>query len=157
MEPAAALASIVKACLMIERRTFLPQALFESKWIPHPDIDWSGGHLCILQSVTAARAETLEHPLTIGINAFGFGGSNTHAILVSPSQRKAHIDIYPSNEKTEQLARWIFADVSGPDDSRQPTTARTVKLEQRCVCLPLSAHNSESLKQLGSIPHFSCL
>ncbi|EDQ92692.1 uncharacterized protein MONBRDRAFT_13438, partial [Monosiga brevicollis MX1] len=78
MEPAAGMASIVKACLMIENRLLFPQANFE---VPHPDVNWSALHIAVPQAAVKVPA---HERMAIAINGFGFGGSNSHAILVQP-------------------------------------------------------------------------
>lgn len=76
LETASAGASIIKALLMLQRKTLVPTASHET---PNPNIDFKGMGLDIVTSVRPFPAD-IKDPL-IGINSFGFGGANGHLIL----------------------------------------------------------------------------
>ena len=75
LEAAAFHASLLKIILMMERRTFAP--ISKNFFEPNPDIDFGS---CPMQVQT--RCEPFpDRPVVIGINSFGFGGSNGHCVV----------------------------------------------------------------------------
>ncbi|MFF8654376.1 SDR family NAD(P)-dependent oxidoreductase [Streptomyces huasconensis] len=77
LEPASGIAGLLKALLVLRHRT-IPPSLHASP--PNPDIDFAG-----LNLVTADRTVPLgavERPV-VGVNSFGFGGSNAHVVLTT--------------------------------------------------------------------------
>ncbi len=80
LEAASGLAGLLKAQLAIEKRVLPPSLHFNT---PNPDIAFDDLNI---EVVTAPRAlpdtGTLPH---IGVNSFGFGGANAHAVLREPS------------------------------------------------------------------------
>lgn len=121
MEPAAGMGSLIKACLMIQHRQFLPQANFIS---PSPDIDTKKWHIQIPTDVIPVDT---DKNITIAINAFGFGGSNSHCILQEPPTKK---------QEDEKAASWQF----------DPQCHKSSSF----IGLPLSAANLTALKLLVS-------
>ncbi|XP_041830190.1 fatty acid synthase isoform X2 [Melanotaenia boesemani] len=72
-EPASGLAALVKVVLSLERGTWAPNLHFNT---PNPDIP----------ALTDGRVQVVDRPIPVrrgivGINSFGFGGSNVHVIL----------------------------------------------------------------------------
>ncbi|TYO84854.1 type I polyketide synthase [Oceanicella actignis] len=81
LEPASGLVGLLKAQLALEHGV-LPRSLhFET---PNPDIDFAGLNL----RVAAEEVPLPESgaPLYAGVNSFGFGGANAHAVLRQPSE-----------------------------------------------------------------------
>ncbi|MGA5471220.1 amino acid adenylation domain-containing protein [Streptomyces arboris] len=76
---AAALPALVKVVLALSRRR-LPPSLHHAS--PSPGLAPAG-----FSVVTEARDWTASGPLVAGINAFGFGGTNAHAVLEEASPR----------------------------------------------------------------------
>ncbi|KAM7371282.1 hypothetical protein PAMP_010767 [Pampus punctatissimus] len=77
-EPASGLAALAKVLLSLERGVWAPNLHFNS---PNPDIP----------ALTDGRVQVVDRPIPIrggivGINSFGFGGSNVHVIL-RPAER----------------------------------------------------------------------
>eukprot|EP00064_Thunnus_orientalis_P003928 superscaffoldBa00000342_g3939 len=77
-EPASGLAAVTKVLLSLERGVWAPNLHFSS---PNPDIP----------ALTDGRVQVVDRPIPIrggiiGINSFGFGGSNVHVIL-RPAER----------------------------------------------------------------------
>ncbi|KAH8423609.1 uncharacterized protein LDX57_001369 [Aspergillus melleus] len=81
LEAASALASIVKAILMLEKGVILPNALFE-KINPAIDVDF---YNIKARSPGYVPTESILWPSPgirrVSVNSFGFGGSNSHVIL----------------------------------------------------------------------------
>lgn len=149
MEPAAALAGLVKACLIIQHRTLPPQALFEN---PHPDIDWVDGHITVLRQ-SQTLAPDPSHPLTIALNSFGFGGSNAHAILQAPPPPPPPHDVH-------RLDPAPWSGMAGPNGTGQhigPVSESPVGAWRfgvpgpvgYDVCVPLTAASADALRLLA--------
>jgi phthiocerol/phenolphthiocerol synthesis type-I polyketide synthase C len=77
LETASGMAGLLKAILCLKHRA-VPRSLhFDT---PNPGIDFDGGRLRVVDRFTSLeRREQL--PLTIGVNSFGFGGTNAHVVL----------------------------------------------------------------------------
>uniref|UniRef100_A0A7N5ZVY8 Fatty acid synthase n=1 Tax=Anabas testudineus TaxID=64144 RepID=A0A7N5ZVY8_ANATE len=85
-EPASGLAALAKVLLSLERGVWAPNLHFSS---PNPDIP----------ALTDGRVQVVKQPIPIrggivGINSFGFGGSNVHVIL-RPAEKPADLTIPP--------------------------------------------------------------
>ena len=85
LEAASGIASLIKVALILKHKTIPPSLHFKT---PNPNIDFDKLNLRVVQ-----KLETFpEHsgPLLAGINSFGFGGANAHAILEAPPARPSH-------------------------------------------------------------------
>ncbi|WP_175691543.1 type I polyketide synthase [Burkholderia anthina] len=84
LETASGMAGLFKAILCLKHGA-VPRSLHFDK--PNPAIDFDGGRLRVVERLTPlSRREGT--PLTIGVNSFGFGGTNAHVVLaeaVSPA------------------------------------------------------------------------
>ena len=77
LEAASGVAGLVKAIYSLQQRTV--PATIGIRTL-NPAIDFAGGNLQVVQQPLALKA---TGKLTIGVNSFGFGGSNAHVILQS--------------------------------------------------------------------------
>ncbi len=75
MEAAAFHCALLKVLMMMERRTFAP--ISRNFLVPNPEIDFEG---CKMQVQTECEPFP-DHPVTVGINSFGFGGANGHCVV----------------------------------------------------------------------------
>lgn len=81
MEPAAGMAGLIKALLVL-RHGAVPPALHLNT--PNPRIDFQGLNLeLVRQGRPLSRADA--RPLVAGVNSFGFGGANAHVLLQAPT------------------------------------------------------------------------
>lgn len=76
MEPASGVAGMVKAILTLQNREIPPSIHAQ---ILNPDIDFAGLNLKVATQAISLAGR--DHPLHVGVNSFGFGGANAHAIL----------------------------------------------------------------------------
>ncbi len=76
LEPASGLAGVLKA-LLVARHRRIPASLNCDE--PNPDIDFAGLNVAVAREPIALPAD--GPPAVIGINSFGFGGSNAHAVV----------------------------------------------------------------------------
>ena len=79
LEPASGIAGLLKAMLALERG-ILPRSLYGET--PNPNIPFDRLNLRLV-----GAAETIAPGSYAGINSFGFGGANAHAILAPPPHR----------------------------------------------------------------------
>ena len=77
LEGAAGIAGLIKTVLSLRRGKIPATVHFQN---PNPHIDFPGGRLGVVDEVT--RWPAGEHrPARAGVSAFGFGGTNAHAVL----------------------------------------------------------------------------
>ncbi|MEU1941468.1 SDR family NAD(P)-dependent oxidoreductase [Streptomyces sp. NPDC020125] len=81
LEPASGMAGLFKALLVLRHRT-APASLHAEP--PHPDIDFEGLGLRLTTRPTALAPATVGGRAVAGVNSFGFGGANAHAIVADP-------------------------------------------------------------------------
>jgi phthiocerol/phenolphthiocerol synthesis type-I polyketide synthase C len=89
LEPASGLAGLLKAMLALRHRR-LPASLHFNQ--PNPHIDFGELNL----EVAAASRALGRGRLIAGINSFGFGGTNAHAIIASPPRLTSRTAASPS-------------------------------------------------------------
>jgi acyl transferase domain-containing protein len=85
LEPASGVAGLAKLALSIHHRTIPPSLHFRS---PNPEIAFEALQLAVPTRVLEWRARTKDDLLCAGINSFGFGGTNAHAVLTSAPRSK---------------------------------------------------------------------
>ncbi|ALK29465.1 type I polyketide synthase [Burkholderia plantarii] len=77
LETASGMAGLLKAVLCLKHRA-VPRSLHFVT--PNPAIDFEGGRLRVADRYTPLDAAG-DAPLTVGVNSFGFGGTNAHIVL----------------------------------------------------------------------------
>ncbi|GGG35584.1 hypothetical protein GCM10010964_24330 [Caldovatus sediminis] len=84
LEAASGMAGLLKAMLVLERGAIPPSLHFET---PNPDIDFAGLGLRV---ATAPERLPRRADAVVGVNSFGFGGTNATALLgPAPRPRRA--------------------------------------------------------------------
>ena len=76
LETASGMAGLLKVILSLKNRAIPPSLHFND---PNPNIDFIGDNLSVVTSLT--ELEKSKKPHVMGINSFGFGGANAHAII----------------------------------------------------------------------------
>ncbi|QQC67569.1 type I polyketide synthase [Paraburkholderia ginsengisoli] len=76
LETASGMAGLMKAILCLKHRAVPKTLHFET---PNPAIDFVGGRLRVVDRLTPL--DNGPDPLVIGVNSFGFGGTNAHIVL----------------------------------------------------------------------------
>ncbi|EFA83735.1 putative polyketide synthase [Heterostelium album PN500] len=74
LESAAGIASLIKVCMMLKNRLLVPTINFNK---PNPAIPFEDWNIDVVKQIE----DFPEHSVRIGINSFGFGGSNCHLII----------------------------------------------------------------------------
>ena len=127
LEAAAGVASLIKVLLMMKHKQIVPSVIFE----PLSDrIDFDKLHIKVVQTVMQWPA----YDLIAGINSFGYGGSNTYAVVKHwPEEKQSY---YPSNRKTEIIT------LSAPQKGQlEKTVKKTVEDLKHANNMPLSESN----------------
>ena len=85
MEAAAFHCALLKVVLMMQRRTFAP--ISRTFLVPNAEIDFAS---CPMKVQRTCEPFPEDHPVTVGINSFGFGGANGHCVVQEyrPAQRR---------------------------------------------------------------------
>lgn len=81
LEAASGFAGLLKAQLILDRKRIPASLHFRT---PNPDIDFAGLNIEVV-SQSRPLAET-QAPRAIGVNSFGFGGTNAHVVLREPTK-----------------------------------------------------------------------
>lgn len=76
LETASGMAGLIKAILCLKHRAIPASIHFHT---PNPNIDFKGGNLRVVDRYMPLPAK--DKPLLIGVNSFGFGGTNAHVLL----------------------------------------------------------------------------
>jgi phthiocerol/phenolphthiocerol synthesis type-I polyketide synthase C len=84
LESGAGMAGLLKALLILQKKLVPPSLHFEN---PNPNIPFEELNLKVSTSLTPV--EQTRHPARVGINSFGFGGTNAHATLMEYRPRPA--------------------------------------------------------------------
>ncbi|KAJ5356330.1 hypothetical protein N7517_010939 [Penicillium concentricum] len=77
LEGAAGIAGFIKAALVTFHREIPPQVHFKN---PNPAIDFQSLQLAVPTEIIPLASDR-QHKLCVGVNSFGAGGTNAHAIL----------------------------------------------------------------------------
>lgn len=77
LEPASGMAGLVKTILALKHQALPPSLHFNT---PNPHIDFSGLNLKVVTEYTDLPTQA-NKPLVAGVNSFGFGGANAHALV----------------------------------------------------------------------------
>ena len=104
LEASAGLAGLVKAALVAQRGVVPPNLHFVT---PNPNIRWDEWHLRV--PVECQRLTCDE--VIVGVNSFGFGGANAHAILRQPPPAPRQ----PLTESGLQPARVVCLSARSPE------------------------------------------
>ena len=97
-ETAAGVAGLIKAALMLQYQEIPPSLHFQQ---PNPTIDFE--RLRLRVQTEATKLEQGDSPTYIGVNSFGFGGTNAHVVLSSTEEKTKKVDSKKRIEDTAHL------------------------------------------------------
>ena len=125
LETASGMAGLLKVILSLKNRALPPSLHFNE---PNPHIDFEADQLSVVTSLTPLKSS--KKPLIMGVNSFGFGGANAHAI-VEEYQPKA------SKKRAQKM-------------QKKGGMGNTEKVDKKAsLPLFLSAHNTKALKAVA--------
>ncbi|MDR5757599.1 type I polyketide synthase [Caballeronia sp. LZ035] len=159
LETASGMAGLLKAVLVLKHRA-IPRSLhFVS---PNPKIDFGAGRMRVVDRFTPL--ESGSEPLHVGVNSFGFGGTNAHVVLSEAPPAAPQADEHPpatgfaplmlsarSNAAlAAQASRYLNAlDAGTPWSALAAGAARRRQwMEQRAIVAPASL--DEAREALGA-------
>ncbi|MBW8743628.1 MAG: type I polyketide synthase, partial [Sphingomonas sp.] len=99
LEAGSGMAGLIKAMLVAERGTIPPSLHCET---PNPTIPFAELNLKLAAKAVAVAKGS--NPYLVGVNSFGFGGTNAHAVLESPSSLPE-----PADEGGETLPPFLLS------------------------------------------------
>ncbi|MCP5112500.1 MAG: polyketide synthase, partial [bacterium] len=135
MEAGAGMAGLIKACLISKHRQIPPSLHFK---IPNPAIRFRELKLRVPVSLEPLVS---PGPAILGVNSFGFGGTNAHAVVreFRPIDRdSAGIAVVPPNRRRPR----------SDGDAEEGTGQLGVGARSAAMLLPLAARSSEALEAL---------
>lgn len=143
METASGVPGLLKAIHCLQQR-IVPATIGVTRLNPRLPLADFG-----LEVVTAARALRTTGPLTIGVNAFGFGGANAHVILERAAEPRRRLR---SPAKMRRAQRWpLLLSAATPTALRQVAAnfagVLTGVAEQDYACCYQANFRSERLDQ----------
>ena len=136
LEPASGLAGLLKAMLALEHRVLPPSLNYEA---PNPEIDFDRLNLGVASDAVILPNEAHGSDLVAGVNSFGFGGANAHAILApapipQPPEGDSGIDGCPplllsarSDAALRELAGNWRAVLASAEDETGPDAAALIR------------------------------
>lgn len=95
LEPASGLAGLTKAILVLKNRAVPPSLHMET---PNPHIDFAGLNLEVVTELRQVQAADEHKPMVVGVNSFGFGGSNAHVLVQEFKSQPAKESLRASTE-----------------------------------------------------------
>ncbi|MFI8163532.1 amino acid adenylation domain-containing protein [Streptomyces microflavus] len=146
---AAALPSLVKVVLALNHRR-LPPSLHHTS--PSPGLAPAG-----FSVVTEAREWTATGPLVAGVNAFGFGGTNAHAVLEQAPPRTTQVPprtSYEGGEAGPHLLTLSARSAAGLREAAAQLAAHLdghPELDEGDVCLTASTSRDDGPHRLAVV------
>ncbi|KAH7413553.1 hypothetical protein DE146DRAFT_626698 [Phaeosphaeria sp. MPI-PUGE-AT-0046c] len=138
LEAASGLAAVVKCVLMLERGTIPPNALFETL---NPDIDADFFNVQIPTRCLPWPSTGLRR---VSINSFGFGGTNSHAVLDDSASYLQSHDLPGHHQVTNSTYRRVKA----MESSTTSTSCELTGLAAGARLLVWSAADAASLQRM---------
>ena len=81
LEAGAGMAGLIKTCLIAHHRQVPANLHFDD---PNPNIPFESGNLAVPTSASELR----DDDFLLGVNSFGFGGTNSHVVIAPPPARE---------------------------------------------------------------------
>lgn len=126
LEAGAGMAGLIKTCLVARHRKVPPNLHFDN---PNPNVPFERAGLIVPTSSTALG----DGDFLLGVNSFGFGGTNAHVVLAPPPYQSAKAE--PSPQRAE---------LEPSQQSSEPEAAQGVGPQLVC----LSARSEGALREL---------
>ncbi len=160
LEAAAGVAGMLKAIGVLKHRQIPRNLHFKT---PNPKIPWEDYNLRIVTEVTDLPGVEDRASLLVGVNGFGYGGTNAHVLLESapglasagapPTEERGGVQMFPFSAANEAglrdlTGKWAFLLGRGKtgalDDLAHTLAFRRGHLATRCV---VRAGSAEELRE----------
>ena len=107
---AAGLAGLIQAALALRHRTYPPTIGITA---PNPQLDVKEGAFRLNVEAQPWMQADVDHPRRAGVSAFGFGGTNFHAVLEAYEGDPVATPQPPTRDWPAELLAWSAADRTG--------------------------------------------
>lgn len=154
LEGASGIAGVIKAILVLENAVIPPNASFEKI---NPTIDAEVLRIKFpVEPTTWGGAEGLRR---VSVNSFGFGGTNSHAILDDAFHYLRDHGLVGNHCTTQDPPCGEVLDLAGPRSPRTSTEESTIAEGRGPKLLVWSARDENGLRRLATEyqRHFSAL
>jgi amino acid adenylation domain-containing protein/non-ribosomal peptide synthase protein (TIGR01720 family) len=142
LEPASGIAGLIKVALALKHRQIPANLHFNE---PNPDIPFEALRLRVPRTLEPWPAS--DGPALAGINSFGFGGTNAHAILQEPpAEADRAARRHPDKASTHGARNGAHTVSPGHSITAVPLPPAA---PPSCYLLPLSARSPAALKALA--------
>ena len=138
LEAGSGIAGLIKAALILKHQQIPPNIHFTN---PNPNIDFEGLGLRVPTEIT--KLPDGEGPAYVGVNSFGFGGTNVHVILQEYQDTPTTLATGKANGKSR-----ISLTPEAIDD--YDTISDQSEAEDRLWMIPVSARVPESVRSMAS-------
>jgi acyl transferase domain-containing protein/NADPH:quinone reductase-like Zn-dependent oxidoreductase/short-subunit dehydrogenase len=118
LEPVSGLAGILKSLIAFEDR-LLPASLHAAE--PNRNIDFEDNKLALAAEPVDLGPDSNQ--LVAGVSSFGFGGTNAHVILASPSRKEGVDSSVQQSGQTDTGEHMLFASAFCADALRETAMA----------------------------------
>ena len=142
-ETAAGVAGLIKAALMLKHREIPPSLHFQQ---PNPAIDFERLRLRVQTEAIALKKTT--KPTYIGVNSFGFGGTNAHVVL---SSEKVEEQTF-ANSQTDSVAHVLVLSAKNELALKEMAQRYLLRLKQQSE-VELSALCAAASRGRSHFPH----
>ena len=149
LEAASGIAGLIKAVLCIQHGQIPPTLHYQT---PNPDIPFDDLKLRVVDELTPWPDN--GRPRTAGVNAFGFGGTNTHVVLQEPPPSLPQIgggtDLASSESTVLSETSLNVAESTEPLSASQQPPPQVGEGRGGVSLLTLSARGEAALKALAA-------
>ncbi|MER6911901.1 beta-ketoacyl synthase N-terminal-like domain-containing protein [Streptomyces sp. NPDC000594] len=138
LDAAAGVASLIKACKIVENRT-IPRSLHFTE--PNPNLGLNDTPFYVVARKEERAREGTGAPLRVGVSAFGIGGTNAHVVLEeapaaapaarNPRRHHTFVAAASSAEALERIKRNFVAHLAAHPDTDGGDLAWTLQNRQR--------------------------
>ena len=147
-ETAAGVAGLIKAALMLKHRELPPSLHFEQ---PNPAIDFE--QLRLRVQTQLAPMQPSSNPAYIGVNSFGFGGTNAHVVLSSVAESNKRLPSDLSDETAQLLTISAKSEKALVEMAQRylDLLERSLKVDLAALCLAASTRRSHFSHRLAIV------
>jgi len=164
LETASGMAGLLKVVLSLKNRAIPPSLHFKES---NPNIDFEGDKLTVVTTFT--KLEESENPLLMGVNSFGFGGANAHAVVEeykandissasnADGEKSTYSPLFLSAESTSALRDMagLYRDLLHEEGTNYENVAWSAYNKRQQLSHGLAVHADESHDVIECLHAFS--
>jgi len=119
MEAAAGVVALIKSCLVLHNGCVTPNLHLNT---PNPKLNLE--QRCFSVTTETAPLPPRDRPWLLGVNSFGYAGTNAHVLLEQYREPVARAGEAPGESETREASPWLFP-ISTRDEQLLPALAET--------------------------------